>query len=62
MDEIILPQRCLSFNFLLQGIVQCPEQHGDSLENMCICAFHPKVDISAAKDTQRFLFCVDSVT
>lgn len=62
MNGIIKPERCVPFNFLLQGMEQCPEQHGISLENICICFFHPKAGICTAKDTKKLLFSIDSVT
>ena len=42
----------MAFNLLLQGVEQCPKQHAVSLENACICAFHPEGDISTANGTK----------
>lgn len=62
MDEVILTQRCVPLNFLLQGIEQGLEQHAVSLENVCICAFHPKGNISTANGTKNLSRSIGSVT
>lgn len=43
MDEIILTQRCVPFNFLLQGIEQCLEQHAVFMRKcVYVCFSHQR--------------------
>lgn len=58
MDEIILTQRYVPFHFVLQAVEQYPEQRAVSLENVCICAFHPKGDLNTALITALKICCL----